>query len=125
MRPDFASLPATPLAALETLDRELASMCADVSVPGSMLGERLDAVLKFLPVITEAASAPQYAADHDATVATLERMHRRHEELASALRGELARVREELSQVNTGSLAARSYGAAAPQGGSVAFDRLG
>lgn len=125
MRPDVGPLPETPLAALESLDRELASMCADVAHPGSMLGERLDALLKLLPVVTEAANQPEYAADHDATVATLQRMHRRHEELAAALRGELARVREELSHVNTSSRATRSYGAAPQRSGSTAFDRIG
>lgn len=115
----------TPLAALETLDRELEAMCEDVPRPGSMLGARLDTVLKLLPVVTQAAHEPQYAADHDATVATLQRMYERHEALAVALRIEMERVRTELAQVNATARAARSYGGAPLSSGNLTLDRVG
>lgn len=123
MRPEVRH--ETPLAALETLDRELESICDDVSRPGSMLGTRLETVLQLLPVLTEAAHEPQFAADVDATVATLRRMYDRHEALAAALRVEMAKVKAELAQVNQTVRATRSYGGAVTSAGGGSLDRVG
>ncbi len=123
MRPEVRH--ETPLAALETLDRELEAICDDVPRPGSNLGSRLETVLQLLPVVTEAAHAPQFASDRDATVATLQRMYERHEALAAALRLEMEKVRAELAQVNQTSRAARSYGTPAAQSGGGTLDRVG
>lgn len=106
----------TPLDALHTLDRELAAVHGDITRPGSMLSNRIDAILELLPVIVAAMQEPAYAAQRGAAVRALEGLHARHERLTAALTAELGRVQEEIAQLATGARAARSYGsvAAAP-----------
>jgi len=103
----------TPLAALQTLDRELAAICEDVTRPGSMLGNRIDTILELLPVIVAAVNEPAYVHERGAAIRAIESLHERHETLNAALHAELGRVRGEISQLATGTRAVRSYGGAA------------
>lgn len=102
----------TPLDALQTLDRELASVCEDVTRPGSMLGNRIDSILELLPLVVAAMQEPAYAAQRSEGVRALESLHARHGQLTAALTEELSRVQEEISQLATGARATRSYGSA-------------
>lgn len=109
----------TPLSALQTLDRELASVCDDVMRPGSMLGNRIDAIRELLPVIVASVMEPAQAHEREAAFRTLEALHARHERLNVALSTELTRLQDELNQLATSTRAVQAYGT-----GSTAPARL-
>lgn len=113
---------ASPHAALETVERELHALLAEVGQPGAGLEPRLEALLSLIPVLGAAAQHPAYARERDATVAALHRLRARQGELSERLREELAILRDALTRATAGAEAARGYrpGAPAPQ-----LDRVG
>ncbi len=115
----------TPLAAFETLEREVAALAEDATRPGGMLAERLETILTLVPVLGAAALEPAYAADRAATIAALERMQAGQEALTGVLRMEMGRIREELGQISAGTAANRSYGAAPAGRPALQLDTVG
>lgn len=99
----------TPLAALETLERELTAVAGDVTHGAATLGRRLETIIQLLPVIGAAAQMPQHAGDLPAVRRTLEAMREQHDALAATLRGEIARLGAELGQLRTGQEASERY----------------
>jgi hypothetical protein len=103
----------TPRSALQTLDRELASVCDDVTRPGSMLGNRIDAIRELLPMIVASVKESADPTERAAAFHTLEALHARQARLSTALSTEITRLQDEMSQLATGARAVRSYGTGA------------